>query len=170
MARPKLGDSESKRLQMVITDDELKAIDDWRFENRIENRSEAIRRLCQIAIYTMGRLEPHAEAYEEYAKNYLQSIERTSALLRKENVPERIVINIESDLIDQFTRLATLIVEFSKVSALANSLTDRDYNQIAIKTIMDRAQEFLEQPSVLQRLEDDLLKSLRKNEDEGNKK
>lgn len=50
MARPKLGDSESKRLQMVITEDELIAIDDWRFPNRIGTRSEAIRRLCQIAI------------------------------------------------------------------------------------------------------------------------
>lgn len=52
MARPKLGNSESKRLQMVITEDELQAIDDWRFENRVENRSEAIRRLCQMALHS----------------------------------------------------------------------------------------------------------------------
>lgn len=50
MARPRLGESESKRMQMVITEDELRAIDDWRFENRVETRSEAIRRLVQIAL------------------------------------------------------------------------------------------------------------------------
>jgi len=50
MARPKLGDSESKRLQMVITEDEVKAIDDWQFANRVPTRSEAIRRLCRMAL------------------------------------------------------------------------------------------------------------------------
>jgi hypothetical protein len=51
MARPKLGDSESKRLQMVITENELSEIEDWQFANRIPSKSEAIRRLCQIAIH-----------------------------------------------------------------------------------------------------------------------
>lgn len=50
MARPRLGDSDSKRLQMVITEDELAAIDDWRFANRVSTRSEAIRRLVQLGI------------------------------------------------------------------------------------------------------------------------
>jgi hypothetical protein len=50
MARPRLGDSESKRLQMVITEDELEAIDEWQHANRIASRSEAIRRLVQIAL------------------------------------------------------------------------------------------------------------------------
>lgn len=50
MARPKLGDSESKRLQMVITEDELEAIDTWQHDNRVASRSEAIRRLTQIGL------------------------------------------------------------------------------------------------------------------------
>lgn len=50
MARPKLGDSESKRLQMVITEDELEAIDVWQHDNRVASRSEAIRRLVQIGL------------------------------------------------------------------------------------------------------------------------
>lgn len=50
MARPKLGESESKRLQMLITDDELAAIERWQHKNCIASKSEAIRRLCQIAL------------------------------------------------------------------------------------------------------------------------
>lgn len=50
MARPKLGESETKRLQMKITADEIRAIDDWRYENRVPTLSEAIRRLCKIAL------------------------------------------------------------------------------------------------------------------------
>ncbi len=50
MARPTLGESETKRLDMFITADELKAIDDWRFENRVPTRSEAIRRLIKVGM------------------------------------------------------------------------------------------------------------------------
>lgn len=50
MARPKLGETETERLQMKITTAEIEAIDDWRFENRIPSRSEAVRRLCQIGV------------------------------------------------------------------------------------------------------------------------
>jgi hypothetical protein len=38
------------RVPIMMSDEELKAIDDWRFENRIATRSDAVRRLCQIAL------------------------------------------------------------------------------------------------------------------------
>lgn len=40
----------SERVQLLMTPSEVKAIDDWGFENRIRTRAEAIRRLCQIAL------------------------------------------------------------------------------------------------------------------------
>ncbi|KQT60380.1 MULTISPECIES: hypothetical protein [unclassified Aureimonas] len=60
MARPKLGEGDTQRLQLKISDEELKAIDDWRFANRVESRSEAVRRLCQIGLQVdinISRLE-----------------------------------------------------------------------------------------------------------------
>jgi metal-responsive CopG/Arc/MetJ family transcriptional regulator len=50
MARPRLGDSDSKRLQMVITAAELEAIEEWQHQNMVPSKSEAIRQLCQIAL------------------------------------------------------------------------------------------------------------------------
>lgn len=50
MARPKLGETETERMQLKITAAEIQAIDDWRFENRMPSRSEAVRRLCQIGL------------------------------------------------------------------------------------------------------------------------
>lgn len=38
------------RVPIMMSDAELKAIDDWRFANRVATRSEAVRRLCQIGI------------------------------------------------------------------------------------------------------------------------
>ncbi|WP_340584161.1 hypothetical protein [Brucella pseudintermedia] len=50
MARPKLGESETERLHVKITKDEIEAIDDWRYKNRIPSRSEAVRRLCRLGL------------------------------------------------------------------------------------------------------------------------
>ncbi|WP_265975783.1 hypothetical protein [Brucella intermedia] len=47
----------TERLHMLMSPSELEEIDDWRFRNRISNRSEAIRRLCQIGLVTDDKLE-----------------------------------------------------------------------------------------------------------------
>lgn len=52
MARPKLGESDTERLHIKISTEELEAIDDWRFANRVPSRSEAVRRLCRIGLLT----------------------------------------------------------------------------------------------------------------------
>ncbi|TKT78395.1 hypothetical protein [Aquamicrobium sp. LC103] len=57
MARPKLGDSETERLHMKITKAELQAIEDWQFAHRISSKSEAIRRLCKIALFLEAEFE-----------------------------------------------------------------------------------------------------------------
>lgn len=48
--RPTLGESETKRLHMAITEAELSAIEDWQHENRIASKSEAIRKLVKIGL------------------------------------------------------------------------------------------------------------------------
>jgi len=43
-------ENKTERVQLLMTPSELKAIDDWSFENRIRGRAEAMRRLCQMGI------------------------------------------------------------------------------------------------------------------------
>lgn len=40
----------SERVQLLMAPSELKAIDDWSFENRIRSRGEAIRRLIEYGL------------------------------------------------------------------------------------------------------------------------
>lgn len=47
MARPKLSDGETVRLHMKMPEDLMSSIEDWRFENRIQSNSEAIRQLIE---------------------------------------------------------------------------------------------------------------------------
>ncbi|GAA4531395.1 hypothetical protein GCM10023174_22680 [Chelativorans composti] len=56
MARPKLGDSETERLHIKITADEIQRIDDWRYANRVPSRSDAVRRLVHVGLLTAQAL------------------------------------------------------------------------------------------------------------------
>lgn len=50
MSRPKLSDGDTLRLTMNFPADQLSEINEWRFANRVPSLSEAIRRLCQMAL------------------------------------------------------------------------------------------------------------------------
>lgn len=45
----------------MMSEEELKSIDDWSFANRIRSRGEAIRRLCQIGIMVTRNLRTLAD-------------------------------------------------------------------------------------------------------------
>lgn len=71
MARPKLGKSDTERLHVKITADELKAIDDWRFAHRIQSRSETVRRLCQMAM-----------RYDDQEKELMSALRDIAAVMK----------------------------------------------------------------------------------------
>lgn len=51
MSRPPLNPaSETRRLQLKITAEEIQAIEDWRYANRVPTLSEAVRRLIVVGL------------------------------------------------------------------------------------------------------------------------
>jgi hypothetical protein len=80
MARPKLGESETERLHIKITSDEIEAIDDWRFAKRVPSRSEAVRRLIQIALAADAGSSDIAERGSKLLKE-LRNVERNTRRL-----------------------------------------------------------------------------------------
>ncbi|RLL73828.1 hypothetical protein D8666_14550 [Ochrobactrum soli] len=86
MARPKLGESETERLHIKITKDELEAIDDWRYANRVPSRSEAVRRLIQIG-NTLEQVIPTATDHTEWLVQEARQL-FDYALLKSENATE----------------------------------------------------------------------------------
>jgi hypothetical protein len=50
-----------KRIALVMTASELKAVDDWSFERRIRSRGEAIRQLLALGIKASTEEEKQAE-------------------------------------------------------------------------------------------------------------
>jgi hypothetical protein len=62
------GDAETRppkrteKLQLMLGPDELKAIDDWRFENRLPSRAAAIRELIRRGLQSADFSDPPEEA------------------------------------------------------------------------------------------------------------
>ena len=46
--------SRAERLQIMLTDDELKAVDDWRFKIRMPSRAAAVRELLKRGLAAEG--------------------------------------------------------------------------------------------------------------------
>lgn len=55
-----MDETKTERLHLLISPSELDAIDDWRFENRIATRAEAVRRLVKIGLDSSRRGADHA--------------------------------------------------------------------------------------------------------------
>lgn len=51
----------TEKLQIMIDDDELQAIDDWRFENRLPSRAAAIRELIRRGLHAQEFSDPQQD-------------------------------------------------------------------------------------------------------------
>ena len=52
----------TQKLQLMLDAEELRAIDDWRFENRLPSRAAAIRELLRRGLIAGGFDEPPSDA------------------------------------------------------------------------------------------------------------
>lgn len=118
MARPKLGAGDTHRLQIKISDEELQAIDDWRYANRVPSRSEAVRRLVQIGLRAereMPKLLEHDAVGSHAIQDISDTLNNAGTQLRQaKSEDERIAI------------VGELIASISlKVEALYSLMVDR---------------------------------------------
>lgn len=116
MARPKLGEGETERLHMKLSADELEAIDNWRYTNRVPSRSEAVRRLCQIAISG----EPYAEKLAEGGREVLTSLNNLVELSRRADVPDDVRQEINMAFWEHVTLSQTIkgmALKFNQITA-----------------------------------------------------
>lgn len=91
MARPKLGESDTERLHLKITSDEIAAIDDWRYANRVPSRSEAVRRLVQIGLRAQRALPSVTKDTAEVLDMIAESL----------NIPEDVLARMNEANVDK---------------------------------------------------------------------
>lgn len=64
------------KFQMMLSESEARALDDWGFANRIKSRAEVIRRLCQIGLVL-------TDESEAIGKNQNDAIDQLIAFLER---------------------------------------------------------------------------------------
>jgi len=116
MARPKLGESETERLHVKITADEIRAIDDWRYANRIPSRSEAVRRLVQVGLAYDAQAADWARLIKE-AFAHAGAISREALEIEDEETADYKVLHLRS--------LAHLVFFSKSASELARRMTEQ---------------------------------------------
>ncbi len=60
------GLSRETRLQIMLDDAELAAIDDYRFQNRIPSRAAAVRQLLRLGLQALGVEPAHGKRSGDY--------------------------------------------------------------------------------------------------------
>ncbi|MEJ5081080.1 hypothetical protein [Ochrobactrum sp. MYb379] len=143
MARPKLGETDTERMQLKITSAEIAAIDDWRFGNRVPSRSEAVRRLVQIGLFAAENSEKEMKLRSKYRQDlgelFLSLLEfvwehenNTDTL---DEYSEKILESIKS-----FNKLS---LEHTKTYAFKKMLSEPKYNHVDIDKLSAKAKEIL---------------------------
>lgn len=151
MARPKLGDGDTLRLHMKISEAEAAVIDDWRFANRIESRSEAIRRLVQIGLRADARVTDILEQSRLALVDGVQLRARMQVALGEQPEPEKRVVTLIAERYDQllmnilkthtgagkllsevldFHQTATAVEELEKAVAASDDYKQAVYDRI----------------------------------------
>lgn len=69
-----------QRIHVLMTEEEVQAVDDWSFNHRIKSRGEAMRRLCQIGIALDARLPHLMKKYVEAINAYADAREAVRAV------------------------------------------------------------------------------------------
>lgn len=62
-------EQKTERFNMFMSPSEMKAIDEWAWQNKIRSKSEAVRRLCQIGLLVGAELEPLTDVMMEMSSS-----------------------------------------------------------------------------------------------------
>lgn len=108
------------RVHMYLSDAEMKAIDDWRFANRVATRSDAIRRLCQMALVLDSKLTPIFQALKSFGADFSE----VQSSLAKSLDPDQESILIPENL---FARSSRASVNYMRLLYTLRDLTGRAY-------------------------------------------
>lgn len=143
MARPKLGDSETERLQLKITKDEIEAIDDWRYANRVPSRSEAVRRLIQIGMYAMENGEREMKSRQVFRDKFGDFLNGLLTYFERQESDDEQIANLTEAVLEMVDLYNALSMEASRTYSLAHSLKGDRFDHVELTKLVARAKELM---------------------------
>lgn len=113
---PMSDEPKDLRIPIMMSASEVKAIDDWSFENRIRSRAEAIRRLCQMGL----GLDSELKVLIEILKPAMDESHRMRELF---DDPAKIFTSLENGLKELIEHIVTINSALGQISKQVRGLT-----------------------------------------------
>ncbi|MDX0759995.1 hypothetical protein GOD62_29410 [Sinorhizobium medicae] len=107
------------RVPIMMSDEELQAIDDWRFQNRVATRSDAVRRLCRIGLLVGAELDGLSDSTLELSGNLSQLDDETFKLWTALANPA-----LKGDTVDRGTVASAIETLLSNISQVGGGVDD----------------------------------------------
>lgn len=118
----KKDEQKTERFNMFMSPSELKAIEDWAWEKRIRSKSEAVRRLCQIALTLEGNsdgIKKALEKFAEKAEQFRSIIDAWEDEAEKAGVPNDEVEKAVAHATSAYSSIFTGLMHFAEALDLA---------------------------------------------------
>ncbi|MQW00862.1 hypothetical protein GHK46_27150 [Sinorhizobium medicae] len=125
------------RIHMYLSDEELQAIEDWRFANRIATRSDAIRRLCQIGVFFDAN---RAEIVERFG-TIARSAAEFTPLLQQAAANASELSDLERSLAKVGSRTLNDVLSAVLVIRTTTGIANNFKGERAVKDIITEAKE-----------------------------
>lgn len=126
-----------RRIPIMFSEEELADIDEWRHNNRIGTRADAVRRLCKIALFVDEQLEDLVDTASDGIALLSQQSEEMNAAFRAIMNRSTIDMSFDRDQISDVLQLAgehantaedglqgmqsTLVTMFNAIAALVDT-------------------------------------------------
>lgn len=156
------------RIPIMMSDEELKIVDDWRFDNRVATRSEAVRRLIQIGVYAIETREKALKDRREYQVQLADFAENLLGYLQENKADEASIAEISVDLAQLLATFRKIWAEPHKFEAFSSVLQGDKWDYVALDKLVAKAKSTLNDDqliSVIDEKVEDILEQMKDEED-----
>ena len=131
------------KFQLMLSQPEADAIDDWGFKNRIRSRAEAIRRLCQMGLAVDALTEGLEKTALDAGKYYSSVVNKLTNILEDTSISTeekaRLSVPVATDLLNPIAALtlrAAEVVQLTKPYRTSEDLQNADQKVSEFRKIM----------------------------------
>ena len=130
------GEQKTERFNMFMSPSEMKAIDEWAWKNKIRSKSEAVRRLCQMALILDENLVNISERNEylkeqnDRAKSAIDDLDKYLDGLEDIVLEEKARSAVHATMMSLSAGFSTLSATFEILALVAHFQEDHQFETI----------------------------------------
>lgn len=121
------------RVPIMMSEDELRAVDDWRFKNRIATRSDALRRLARIGAVVDEWVADADQKIDEAFNSFFEAIEGMGELSKERKRHVNDAYNALMDMLLTVAQISVVSSEMRKGSDINEALAEA-WNRVNVVT------------------------------------